>query len=73
LLTGTHRLRHTSACDAPRAGVAITTVAWQLGNSSPRTTAQIYAHVIEDAQLVNAAVRSPGGCYASVSSWARRR
>ena len=51
VLTGTHRLRHTSASAALRAGVAITTVAGQLGHASPRTTAQVYAHVIDDAQL----------------------
>jgi integrase len=45
-----HSLRHTNATLAITNGVAVTTVAGQLGHSSPNTTTKIYAHTIQQAQ-----------------------
>jgi integrase len=50
-LSGTHRMRRTSASLALRAGVALPTVSAQLGHASTRITAPAYAHVLDDAQL----------------------
>lgn len=49
-----HSLRHTNATLAIANGVAVTTVAGQLGHSSPTTTMKIYAHSIQSAQAAAA-------------------
>jgi integrase len=50
-LVSTHRLRHTTISSALARGVPLMTVSKQVGHSDPRVTAQIYAHLLEDAQL----------------------
>jgi hypothetical protein len=45
-----HSLRHTNATLAIANGVAITTVAGQLGHADANTTTKIYAHAIQSAQ-----------------------
>lgn len=49
-----HSLRHTNATLAIANGVAVTTVAGQLGHASPTTTMKVYAHSIQAAQAVAA-------------------
>lgn len=49
-----HSLRHTNATLAIANGVAMTTVAGQLGHASPTTTMKIYAHSIQSAQAAAA-------------------
>lgn len=49
-----HSLRHTNATLYIANGVAVTTVAGQLGHSTPSTTANIYAHSIQSAQAAAA-------------------
>jgi integrase len=51
VLTGTHRLRRTSASLALHDGVPLPVVSAQLGHANTRITAQAYSHVLEDAQL----------------------
>lgn len=51
-----HSLRHTHATLAIANGVAVTTVAGQLGHASPTTTMKIYAHAIQSAQAAAADV-----------------
>lgn len=45
-----HSLRHTNATLAIANGVAVTTVAGQLGHADASTTTKIYAHAIKSAQ-----------------------
>ena len=49
-----HSLRHTNATLAIANGIAVTTVAGQLGHASPTTTMKIYAHAIQSAQAAAA-------------------
>ena len=49
-----HSLRHTNATLAIANGVAVTTVAGQLGHASPTTTMKVYAHSIQAAQAAAA-------------------
>lgn len=49
-----HSLRHTNATLYIANGVAVTTVAGQLGHSTASTTANIYAHSIKSAQAAAA-------------------
>lgn len=49
-----HSLRHTNATLYIANGVAVTTVAGQLGHSTATTTANIYAHSIKSAQAAAA-------------------
>lgn len=50
-----HGMRHTAASLMLAAGVPLIVVSRQLGHADPRITAQVYAHLIEDAQLDAAA------------------
>ena len=49
-----HSLRHTNATLSIANGVAVTTVAGQLGHANATTTAKIYAHSIKSAQAAAA-------------------
>lgn len=49
-----HSLRHTCASLQIANGEAATTVARNLGHSSPNTTMKVYAHAIESAQTASA-------------------
>lgn len=50
-LVSTHRLRHTAVSSALARGVALMTVSKQIGHADPRVTAEVYAHLVDDAQL----------------------
>lgn len=50
-----HGLRHTSASVMLAAGVPLIVVSRQLGHANPHITATIYAHLLADAQLDDAA------------------
>ena len=49
-----HSLRHTNATLSIANGVAVTTVAGQLGHANATTTTKIYAHSIKSAQAAAA-------------------
>ncbi len=61
-----HSLRHTYATLCIAKGVPITAVAAQLGHSNVATTATIYAHAIQSAQI--AAADKVGGLFANIIS-----
>lgn len=50
-----HGLRHTAGSLMLAAGVPLIVVSRQLGHASPHVTAQVYAHLLSDAQLDDAA------------------
>ena len=49
-----HGLRHTGASLMLAQGVPLIVVSRHLGHANPQTTARIYAHLIDDAQLAAA-------------------
>jgi integrase len=50
-----HGLRHTAASIMLARGVPLIVVSRQLGHANPNITAQVYAHLLSDAQLDDAA------------------
>jgi integrase len=50
-LTTPHRLRHGTASLGLLGGAPLLVVSRQLGHSNPNITAQVYAHLTDDAQL----------------------
>jgi len=50
-----HGLRHTAASLMLAAGVPLIVVSRQLGHANPNVTAQVYAHLLSDSQLDEAA------------------
>jgi integrase len=50
-----HGLRHTAGSIALAAGVPLIVVSRQLGHSNPQITAAVYAHLLSDTQLDDAA------------------
>lgn len=54
-LVGSHGLRHTAASLMLAAGVPLIVVSRQLGHANPNITAQVYAHLLGDEQLDQAA------------------
>jgi integrase len=50
-----HGLRHTAGSIALGAGVPLIVVSRQLGHANPHVTAQVYAHLLSDSQLDEAA------------------
>jgi integrase len=50
-----HGLRHTAASIMLARGVPLIVVSRQLGHANPNITAQVYAHLLHDAQLDDAA------------------
>jgi integrase len=55
-----HGLRHTAASLMLAAGVPLIVVSRQLGHANPNVTAQVYAHLLCDAQLDEAAAAFAG-------------
>jgi integrase len=55
-----HGLRHTSASLMLAAGVPLIVVSRQLGHANPNITAQVYAHLLADSQLDEAAAAFSG-------------
>jgi len=54
-LVSPHALRHTAASLMLAAGVPLIVVSRQLGHANPNVTAQVYAHLLSDSQLDQAA------------------
>ena len=54
-LVSPHGLRHTAASLMLAAGVPLIVVSRQLGHANPNITAQVYAHLLGDEQLDQAA------------------
>ncbi len=50
-----HGLRHTAASLMLAADVPLIVVSRQLGHANPNVTAQVYAHLLSDSQLDQAA------------------
>jgi integrase len=50
-----HGLRHSAASIMLGAGVPLIVVSRQLGHANPNVTAQVYAHLLADSQLDEAA------------------
>jgi integrase len=55
-----HGLRHTAASLMLAAGVPLIVVSRQLGHANPNVTAQVYAHLLVDSQLDEAAAAFAG-------------
>jgi len=55
-----HGLRHTAASLMLAAGVPLIVVSRQLGHANPNVTAQVYAHLLADSQLDEAAAAFAG-------------
>ena len=55
-----HGLRHTAASLMLAAGVPLIVVSRQLGHANPNVTAQVYAHLLCDSQLDEAAAAFAG-------------
>ena len=55
-----HGLRHTAASLMLAAGVPLIVVSHQLGHANPNVTAQVYAHLLADSQLDEAAAAFAG-------------
>ena len=55
-----HGLRHTAASLMLAAGVPLIVVSRQLGHANPNVTAQVYAHLLADSQLDEAAAAFSG-------------
>jgi hypothetical protein len=55
-----HGLRHTAASLMLAASVPLIVVSRQLGHANPNVTAQVYAHLLCDAQLDEAAAAFSG-------------
>jgi integrase len=55
-----HGLRHTAASLMLAAGVPLIVVSRQLGHANPNVTAQVYAHLLCDSQLDEAAAAFSG-------------
>jgi len=55
-----HGLRHTAASLMLAAGVPLIVVSRQLGHANPNVTAQVYAHLVADSQLDEAAAAFSG-------------
>jgi integrase len=55
-----HGLRHTAAGVMLAAGVPSIVVSRQLGHATPNVTAQVYAHLLADSQLDEAAAAFAG-------------
>lgn len=50
-LVSFHGLRHTAASVMLARGVPLLVVSRQLGHRNPNVTAEVYAHLLHDAQL----------------------
>ena len=72
-LVSPHGLRHTAASLMLAAGVPLIVVSRQLGHANPNITAQVYAHLLGDEQLDQAAAcfedrDEPGGMRAGADA-----